>query len=82
MSCPFKQHRDIFGVPGTGVHKQRFLDVALFDYIGTIILAIIFSKLTKIPLVVSTILMFVLGVVLHMLFGVNTSAVKFLGLTC
>ena len=82
MSCPFKKFSDIFGIAGQGVHKYRILDAALVDYVGTIVLAFIVSKFTKIPFVLATIMMFVLGIVLHMLFGVNTSSVKYLGLTC
>ncbi len=76
MLCEYK---NIFGVPGKGFHSTRLLDVALFDYIGTIVLAIIVSKFTKLPLVLSTILMFVLGLILHWIFCVPTSALKFLG---
>lgn len=76
MICKYK---NIFGVSGQGVHSTRLLDVAMFDYIGTIVLAIIVSKFTKLPLVLSTILMFVLGLVLHWVFCVPTSALKFLG---
>lgn len=82
MYCPFKRFKDVFGIPGQGVHRYRFLNAALFDYIGTIFLAIILSKFTKIPFVLSTIIMFILGIVLHVLFGVNTETVKFLGLSC
>jgi hypothetical protein len=82
MSCPFKKYSKIFGIPNEGVHKYRLLDVALVDYVLTILLAIFLSKLTKIPLVISTIMMFVLGIILHMLFGINTSAVNYLGLAC
>ena len=82
MSCPFKKYSGIFGNPSEGIHKYRLLDVALVDYVLTILLAIFLSKLTKIPLVISTIIMFVLGIILHMLFGINTSAVNYLGIVC
>lgn len=82
MSCPFKQYSGIFGAPKTGVHRFRFLDTSVFDYLITIALAVIFTKVTKVPLVISTILMFVLGIIIHMLFGVNTNAVKYLRLSC
>ena len=82
MYCPFKQFKDVFGIPGQGVHRYRFLNAAIFDYLSTIVLSIIFSKVTKIPLVLSTILMFIIGIILHVLFGVNTETVKFLGLVC
>jgi len=80
--CPFKNYSNIFGLPGKGFHKIRLLDVALGDYVGTIFLAIILSYLTNIPLVLSTIFMYIFSIFLHMLFGVPTSALKYLGLTC
>ena len=82
MSCRFKGFRDIFGEPGTGVHAYRFLDTAVVDYFVTILLAMILTKVTKIPLVLTTILLFVLGIVLHVLFGVETSTLKYLGISC
>jgi len=65
------QYKDILGVPGTGVHSVRFLGTPIFDYIGTILLAMIVTKVTKIPLVTSTILMFLLGIILHNVFCVK-----------
>ena len=76
----FCKYRDILGVPGTGFHSMRFLDVAIGDYISTILLAMVVSYVTKYPLVLTTIFMFVLGLILHILFCVPTSATKFLGL--
>jgi hypothetical protein len=81
-SCPLKQFKFIFGVPGEGVHRYRFMDVALVDYILTLLLAILVTKLTKLPLVISTILMFVVGIVCHYLVGIQTGATQFLGLKC
>ena len=75
--APFKKHKDIFGKPNTGLHKYKLLDTALVDYILTILLAIVFSYYTKVPLVLSTILWFVIGIVSHMLFGVDTEAIKY-----
>ena len=80
--CPLSVYKNIFGKEGTGLHRFRLLDVALVDYLLSILSAILFSAITKFPLVLSTILIFILGIILHMLFGVKTSAVKFLGLNC
>jgi hypothetical protein len=77
----FCQYKHIFGVPGEGVHSMRFMDVALFDYIGTILLAVLTTWATKVPLVITTIFWFVLGIVLHALFCVPTQATIFLGLS-
>ena len=82
MNCPFKQYRDIIGVPGTGIHSYRFENTAIIDYFVTILLAMLLTKVTKIPLVLTTILLLVLGIILHMLFGVETSVLKYLGISC
>lgn len=80
--CYFKKYKHILGVPKEGVHKLRFLDTALNDYIGTILLAIITTYLTKMPLVMTTILSFILGELLHFLFGVETNTLKYLNIYC
>ena len=77
MSCPYKY---LFGVPGKGIHAYKFLDTAIVDYMGTILLAAILTKLTNIPFVISTILMFIIGIVLHALFCVPTGATRYLGI--
>jgi len=81
-SCPFSKYKNIFGEPNTGIHSFRFFDMAIFDYIFSILGAILITFLTKIPLVITTILVLVLGIILHMLFGVETQAVKFLKINC
>ena len=76
MSCPYK---NLLGIPGKGFHAYRLLDTAMGDYIGTIVVAAIVTKYTKIPLVLSTIMLFILGIVLHILFCVSTGATRYLG---
>ena len=73
-TCPFSKFRDIFGKPGEGVH--------LVDYFLTIVLAFFITAVTGWPLVLTTIGALVAGIILHMLFGVNTQSVNALGLTC
>ena len=81
-TCPFSKFRDIFGVPGQGVHALKFRGTSLVDYFLTIVLAFLITALTGWPLVLTTIGVFILGIVLHMLFGVNTVSVKALNLSC
>ena len=69
MSCQYKY---IFGVPGQGIHQYRFLDTAIVDYIGSIMIAMIITKFTKVPLVITTICVFLLGILLHYLFCMKT----------
>tara|TARA_Y100000389_G_C17284973_1_gene424957 strand:+ start:170 stop:424 length:255 start_codon:yes stop_codon:yes gene_type:complete len=81
-TCPLSKFRNILGVPKKGVHKYRFLNTALVDYILTIALAALTTYLTKIPLVLTTIGWFIIGIVCHLLFGVETNTLKFFGVSC
>ena len=81
-SCPFSKFRDIFGVPGQGVHALKFKGTSLVDYFLTIVLAFLITAATGWPLVLTTIGALILGIILHTLFGVNTETVKALGLSC
>lgn len=80
--CPFVKFNKIFGIPGKGVHSLQILDTAMVDYIFTILGAFLLTYLTSIPLVLTTIGLFILGIILHVLFGIPTEAVKYLGLVC
>ena len=71
------KYRDLFGTPMTGAHSYRFMDASIIDYVLTLLLAFLFSKLTKIPLVISTIIMFIIGILLHLVFCVETSSTVF-----
>lgn len=76
----FSKHKDLFGKPGTGIHSYRFLDTAIIDYIGTILLAAMLTILLgrypngkyRLSFVNSTITMFVIAIISHYLFGVST----------
>jgi len=49
------QYKHVLGIPSVGFHSIRLLDVAAGDYFGTILLSILFSKFSHVPLVISTI---------------------------
>jgi|SaaInlStandDraft_6_1057023.scaffolds.fasta_scaffold63919_3 hypothetical protein len=72
------EYKYIFGVPKTGLHSYRLLDVAIIDYLMTIIASFMVSYITKIPVVLSTIGMFIMGILLHLLFGLDTNTIKYL----
>ena len=80
--CPFKEYSEIFGKSGEGAHSLRILDTPVVDYIGTILLAMLLTKITDIPLTITTIIMFVVAIIFHVLFGVSTASTRFLGFTC
>ena len=75
-----KEYKDILGKPKQGVHSYRILDVALTDYLMTIVLAFMLSYYTEIPVVITTIGLFTVGILLHILFGVPTNTTRWLGL--
>jgi hypothetical protein len=78
MSCPYAH---ILGVPGEGVHAQRFMGIALNDTIATFVAALLTAWIFKISFLYSVIGWFVAGEVLHYVFGVNTAFLKMLGIT-
>ena len=80
--CIFSKFNKIFGESGKGVHRFRLFNTAVVDYILTILGAFLLTYLTHIPLVLTTIGLLVFGIILHILFGIPTDAVKYLGLTC
>ena len=80
--CPLKIYKNILGIPRKGTHSYRIMDVALVDYILTILLSFITTYISKIPIVITTILWFSISIFIHMLFGVETNTIKYLGLSC
>jgi len=82
MNCPLSKYSNILGIPMEGIHKYRLLDTAMVDYILTIISAIVIAFFTKIPLVFITVLLFIISIFLHYLFGINTVTNQYLGLKC
>jgi hypothetical protein len=74
--CPFRKYSEIFGKVNDGVHSYRVFDIAIVDVISTIIGAIIISIMFKINFSLLLIFLFLLGIVLHRLFCVNTTINK------
>jgi len=83
IDCPFKEFKGLFGIEKKGIHIYRFSeDTAIFDYGITIIGCLLLSHFTKIPLVLTTIVVLLLGILIHLLFGVETNTLKYLGISC
>ena len=78
MNCPFKQFADIFGKPNEGVHSYRIFNIAIVDVIATIGGALLISFLFKINFFLVLVVLFLLGIVLHRLFCVDTTINRFL----
>lgn len=80
--CPLSNYKTILGKINEGVHKYRFLDTAVVDYVLTIILSCVTTWFSNIPLVLTTIAWFIIGILLHIIFGVETNTLKYLGINC
>ena len=80
--CIFKKYKDLFGKPGTGVHKYKIFDVIIVDNLINLILSILMKYFMNIPFELSIIIVYILGLLFHYLFGVETESMKYLGLKC
>jgi hypothetical protein len=77
MACPYAF---VLGVPGQGVHAPRIGGYARNDILGTIGLAVITCYFVNISFLYSLTLWFVVGEILHYLFGVQTAFLTTLGI--
>ena len=73
----FSQYKNIFGEPGKGLHQYKFKGTSLVDYGLTILGAFIVTYYTDIPLVITTIVLLILGILFHSLFRIRTQALRF-----
>lgn len=68
----FCQYKDIFGKPNDGFHQMRIFGFALLDIVGTIIAAGVISFFSGFSFLLTLIVLFVLAVLLHWMFCVDT----------
>ena len=78
MPCPFA---NLLGKPNTGVHSIRVFGLALVDILLTILGAYLISKAYEINFWYSLLGLFVLGEVLHYIFGTDTAFLRMIGLS-
>ena len=72
------EYKNLFGHPGTGIHKTRFLGLALWDVVFTVIGALIIAYATGWPIGYTVLGTFAAGIVVHRAFCVRTAVDKFL----
>lgn len=73
MSCPLAKYSDIFGNPKEGVHSYRILDIAVVDVLATVAVSALVSFAFKINFIIILICLFLLGIILHKAFCVDTT---------
>jgi hypothetical protein len=72
------KYKDILGIPFEGIHKYRFLNIAIIDMLFTIIGAFYLNKWIKksykfIKFYQILIILLIFGIILHRLFCVKTT---------
>jgi hypothetical protein len=72
------QYKDIFGKPGEGAHKYRIFNIAIVDFVLTLVLAYVISALSGFSLVYVIPATFLFGIISHRLFCVRTTVDKLL----
>ena len=77
--CPLKQYNELFGKVG---QRNKYLNVVGIDNMVSIIGAIFITYQFDIPFPLSIISIYVIGIVVHMLFGVQTQTLTYLGIHC
>ena len=70
------KYKDIFGKPNEGPHSYRIFNIAIVDTVLTIILGYFISKFFKLKLLYVLISLFILAIIMHKLFCVETTLTK------
>jgi len=71
-------YRNIFGEPGTGVHKYRIFNIAIVDVSLVILFGLLISYFFKISIGITLGVLFLVGIIVHRLFCVHTTVDRFL----
>lgn len=69
MLCDY---RHIFGEARKGFHSWRLFDIAIGDVILTLLLSLFISYVIKVNVIITFTIVFIIGIIVHRLFCVNT----------
>jgi hypothetical protein len=62
----------MFGEERKGFHSLRLFDIAIGDVFLTILLSLFISYVSKLNVILTFIIVFIIGIVVHRIFCVNT----------
>lgn len=71
------KYKNIFGEENTGFHSYRFMNVAIFDLIGTFLIALAISYFTRLNIFIIFMILIILSLIAHNAFCVKTTFTKF-----
>lgn len=72
------KYKNLFGEPGIGIHSFRIFNISVLDVLVVLLAALIISKLCGFSLKWTTIILFIVGIIVHRLLCVRTTVDKFL----
>ena len=72
------KYKNIFGYPNQGIHKYKIFNLAIVDVFFTILGSMLLSYIINISLWITIPFMFLLGIVFHKIFCVDTTLNKLL----
>ena len=72
------KYKNLFGEPGTGIHRFRIFNIGVIDVLSVLLAAFIISKLFNLSLKWTTISLFIIGICVHRLLCVRTTVDKLL----
>jgi uncharacterized membrane protein len=72
----FCKYKDVFGKVNEGPHSYRIFNIAIVDTVLTIIIGYLISKYFKLKLINVLIVLFILGIIVHKIFCVETTVTK------
>jgi hypothetical protein len=70
------KYKNIFGKIGEGFHSSRLFNIAMFDLVGTLLIAIILAYYLKYNFIIIFILLIIFSILIHKLFCVPTTLTK------
>lgn len=69
----FCKYSNQFGMPGQGIHSYRLFDIAIVDVIMTILVGLLISYVFKYNIIYVLIVLFLIGIIVHKIFCVDTA---------
>jgi hypothetical protein len=72
------KYKNILGRPRKGFHKARFFGLARNDILGTMVVAFLISHSSFSKFLATFLLLFIIGIYLHWIFGVDTALLVWL----
>lgn len=71
-SNPLCKYKDILGKPNEGLRKYRIAGIAIMDTLVVLLFGILFSYMTRAPLLPTLAVLFISGIIVHRMFCVRT----------